>query len=199
MAKIETSVKTRRNHKIDLGPAVRALRLDKKLSGVELCRRAEDLDTRTLTAVEKGRIRNPSLKTLHSLARGLGISVSDIFRFAEMKIHSNFYLGTQKGVYQLTFQAIGCKIVSLTPFVKDFFCGKLIIAPGKRVDRTLLNHSGPMYVSNLVGQTEIQVEDKKVLLKEGGNLFFNAGFRHSFFNPLHRESVLLVITAPSFL
>jgi transcriptional regulator with XRE-family HTH domain len=185
--------------KIDLAKAVRRLREDKKLSGVELCRRSVSLDPRTLTAVEKGRIKNPSIHTLQALARGLGISVSDFFKSAEKHLDKNFYTGNQKWAFQVEFANLGCRIVSFTPVIRDFFCGKLVMGPRKRVAGAHFKLMAPLFVSTLVGQMEVTVEGNKVVLGEGHNLFFNAGFHHSFYNPTRRESVLLMMTAPSFL
>ena len=70
---------------LDLSPVIRKLRLAKNLSGVEFCRKAGDLDPRTLTALEKGRIRNPSIRTLQSVVRGLGITISELFKEAEIE------------------------------------------------------------------------------------------------------------------
>ena len=66
------------------------------------------------------------------------------------------------------------------------------------MDETLLNHAHPLFISVLIGRFEVQVEERKIVLREGENLFFNGAFRYSFANLLHRESVLLVMTAPSF-
>ncbi len=185
--------------KICLHETVRSLRRAKGLSGAELCRRAKNLDPRTLTAVEKGRIRNPSIQTLQSLARGLGISVSDLFRQSELAMERYFQHGSQKGTFQMEFPSLGVKIVSFTPFIENFFCGKLILASKKRLEESLLKHNLPLFVWTLVGRFEVDIEGKKFNLKEGDNLFFHGRWKYSFTNPLHRESVLLMVTAPSFL
>ena len=185
--------------KLDLYGTLRRLRKEKNLSGVELCRRAGDLDPKTLTAVEKGRIHNPSIKTLQSLAKGLGVSVSDLFRQTEIGMEDYFCLGSQKGGFDLNFPKLGVKMVSFTPFMKEFFCGKLIISARRRLDDQVLHHPLPIFISCLIGRFEIVVEDKRALLKEGDNLFFNGTFRHSFQNLLRRDSVLLMVTAPSFI
>ncbi len=187
------------SEKLDLPKTVRLLRQEKGLSGIELCKRAGDLNPKTLTAVEKGRIRNPSIKTLLSLARGLGVTVGDLFRQAEIELERHFQLGSPKGSFQIDFPKRGVKVVSFTPFIKDFFCGKLIVGARHVVDETLLKHPLPFFISTLIGRFEIDIEGKKVNLKEGENVFFNGILRHSFYNPLHRESVLLMVTAPSFL
>ena len=185
--------------KININQTIRRLRKEKGLTGVALCKGSGDLDPRTPTAVEKGRIINPSIKTLHSVARGLGVSVSELFRHAEMGIDRNLYLGSQKGAFQIDFPWRGIKAVSLTPFIKDFFCGKLILGARKKIDQTFLKRPLSLFISVVFGRFEITVESRQIKLREGENLFFNGILRHSFYNPLERESVMLFITAPSFL
>ena len=196
---IKRRAKTSEEDAFNLNQTIRRLREERKLSGVELCRRAGDLDPRTLTALEKGRIKNPSIKTLESVSKGLGLSVSDLFRQAEMSLERNFHLGSQKGVFQMDFPAWGVKIVSFTPLMKDFFCGKLILAPHRRLDQAFMNHRMPLHVSIVVGRVEVSLENRKYLLEEGENIFFNGILQHSFYNPRERDAVLLMVTAPSFL
>src|SRR4051812_37908996 len=88
--------------------AVLRLRKEKKLTGAEFCRRS-GMDPRTLNALEKGRIKNPSLETLDTLARGLGISVSDLFRKTEAGKKNHIALGTPKGFFQIDFPVWGIK------------------------------------------------------------------------------------------
>ena len=183
----------------DIHATIRALRKEKGLTGAALCQKAGDLDPRTLTALEKGRIKNPSIKTLQSVARGLGITVSEVFRCAEIQQDHYLYQGSQKGICQMDFPLFGVRMVSFTPFVKDFFCGKLILGPRKRVSQTLLKNPLSIFISVIFGRFEINVESRQINLREGENLFFNGILRHSFYNPLERESVMLFITSPSFL
>ena len=186
------------NDQLNVQATIRRIRKEKGLSGVELCSRAQDLDPRTLTALEKGRIRNPSIKTLESVARGLEVTISDLFLQTEIQSENYFYQGSPKGAYQMDFPSMGVKVISFTPLNRSFFCGKLILAGKKKIDQTFLRNPLPIYVSSLTGRTEITVEDRKSTLREGDSLFFNGILRHTFYNPLERESVLMVVTAPSF-
>lgn len=183
---------------MDLAKMIRRLREEKKISGAALCRQAGDLDPRTLNALEKGRVKNPSLQTLQSVARGLGLSVADFFRENDLDAAHQVHTGSQKGAYQIDLPQYGIRVVSFTPFIKDFFCGKFIFGPHKKMDQTLLRQRLPIFLSVLVGRFEVQLESRKIVLKEGENLFFNGNLRHSFSNPLERESVFLIMTAPSF-
>ncbi|MCM8775230.1 MAG: helix-turn-helix transcriptional regulator, partial [Candidatus Omnitrophica bacterium] len=172
--KAEAELQRNLHHeKIDIARTTREIRMRKKLSGVELCRRAGDLDPKTLTALEKGRIKNPSIKTLRSVARGLGVTVCDLFRESEMLFKQHLYLGSQKGYSHIEFPGLGVKVISFTPFVRDFFCGKLILAPKKRLEQMLLKDPAPIFVSILLGCFEIDVEENKYILKEGQNLFYH--------------------------
>jgi len=129
---------------LELHRTIRDLRSRKGLSGIDLCRRAGDLDAKTLTAVEKGRIRNPSIKTLLSVARGLGVTVGDLFHQAEIRLDRNLYSGSQKGAFQMEFPQWGVRIVSFTPLIHDFFCGKLILAPKRKITEAVLHHPLPL-------------------------------------------------------
>lgn len=183
---------------IRIGEIVSGLRKEKQLSGAELCRRADGFDPRTLTAIEKGRIKNPSIKMLQMLACGLNVTVSDFFRRGEMEQDRYCFPGSKKGAYYADFPEWGVKVISFTPFIKDFFCGKIILAPQKSLHDHMFKHPSPLYVSTLIGRVEVTVEDKPYVLKEGDNLFFNGILKHSFHNPMRRDTVFLVVTAPSF-
>lgn len=184
---------------IRLGENIRELRKGAGFSGVELCRRAGRLDPRTLNAIEKGRTQNPSVETLQGIARGLGCLVRDLFTRAEMDFERNYHVGSPKGVFQMEFPKLGLKVVSATPLIPQFFCGKLILAPQRKVAGGLLKRPSPLFFEVVMGRFEFEIEGRKVNLKEGENLFFNGSLRHSFRNPLNRESTLWLVTAPSIL
>lgn len=199
---IKEKIKRRDNaDRVDLDQIVRKIRTSKKLTGAEVCRRSGgDLDARTLTALERGRIKNPTVKTLNSIAKGLGISISDFFRPAELTQEQHYCFGSPKGAFTMDFAKKGLKIVSLTPLIHDFFCGKLILAPKAKITDQLLDHPFPIFISVLLGSLEVTLEgSSKVVLKEGDNLFFRGLVKHSFQNMLHRETSVLFLTAPSFL
>jgi len=182
----------------DVAQAVHSLRKARELSGAELCRRAGDLDPRTLTALEKGRIRNPSIKTFESLARGLGVPLAVLFREKQGADPSGVISGSQKGAFTMEFGR-GIKLISFTPLIPDFFCGKLILGSKTKITESFLKHAAPIYVSMLIGRLEVKVEEKIWMLREGENILLNGVMKHSFYNPAQREASFLLLTAPSFL
>ena len=60
---------------VAFGNSIRKLRAKKKLSQRALAERS-GLDTSYLSGIERG-VRNPSLKSLETLAKGLGCSISE--------------------------------------------------------------------------------------------------------------------------
>ncbi len=185
--------------RILLGKTILKLREGAGLSGVELCRRSGDLDPRTLNAIEKGRIQNPSLESLQRIAQGLGCLVRDLFTQAEMEFDQNFYQGSPKGAFQMEFPSLGLKVVSATPPHSDFFCGRITLSPKRKLEGNFLGRSTSIFIEVMMGQIECMIEKKVSTLKEGENLFFNGGFRHSLRNVLNRESTIRLVAAPSFL
>lgn len=184
---------------LEIGTIVRKLREEKGMSGVELCRRGKGIDPKTLTALEKGRIRNPSIATLEALAKGFGMTVSDLFRRAEFDQRDYFSLGSPKGLYKIDLPSQGVQLVSFTPLMEALFCGKMILDGQKQFDEKLIGGSeaGTFFLMALVGQFEGEVEGRKVVLKEGDNLYFYGGMRFHLRNALQRNSTLFLVTAPS--
>lgn len=190
--------KDRSGEEMRLGLTIRELREKAGLSGAELCRRSGGIDPRTLNAIERGRIRNPSLANLQRIAKGLRCLVNELFIQAEMRLDRNYHRGSPKGIFQMEFPKWGLKVVSATPVIPEFFCGKLILAQQRKVTGELLARPSPVFLEVVIGRIEVTVEGESVILNEGENLFFNGGLRHSFRNVLNRESTLWLVTAPSF-
>ena len=63
---------------VSFGNSIRKLRAEKKLSQRVLAERS-GLDTSYLSGIERG-VRNPSLKSLETLANGLGCPISKTFK-----------------------------------------------------------------------------------------------------------------------
>src|SRR3989338_6200732 len=142
---------------------IRKLRMERGMTGVEVCKKAGDLNPKTLAAIENGHIKNPSIKTFQSLARGLGVTVSELFLQTELAMERHFYVGSQKGAFQMEFPSLGVKAISFTPLNRDFFCGKIIVGPRRRIDQTFWKSPIQIYLSILVGRLEIAVESRRVI------------------------------------
>lgn len=184
--------------KIPLGETILALREKAGLSGAELCRRGGGLDPRTLNAIEKGRIRNPSLESLRAIARGLGCLVKDIFAEAELQEDRHYWPVSQKGIYQFEFHDLGLRVISATPPGAPLFCGKLIFAPKSSFSGRLLPTIHLLFVEVILGKVELVIESRKTVLQEGESVYFNGRFDHTLSNPLNRESAVRIAAAMPF-
>jgi transcriptional regulator with XRE-family HTH domain len=200
-AKKERLGKGKAARPLDVGQIVRRLRLEKGLSGAELCRRGKGIDPKTLVALEKGRIRNPSMVTLEALAKGFSMSVSDLFRRAEFDQRDYFSLGSQKGLFKMDLLPQGIQLISFTPLMEEFFCGKMILEGQKHFDEKLfgVDGAGAFFIMTLIGQFEGEIEGRRVTLKEGDNLYFFGGMKFRLVNALQRNSTLLLVAVPSCL
>lgn len=183
---------------IDLAGTIHSIRKSKKLSGVDLCRLAGNLDPRTLDAVEKGRIKNPSLQTLQSITHGLGMTVSELFRQSETDATHCYVKGSQKGRCEVNFPQQGFKIVVFSALTKDFLFGKVVLEGKKIINNTFLKHPYPMFISPMVGHIEVSMDGNVLSLKEGENLSFSGSARYQISNLTHKDAVFLLVTAPSF-
>lgn len=197
------SVKGKNVRPLEIGPLVRRLREEKGMSGVEFCRRGKGINPKTLVALEKGRIRNPSIVTLEALAKGFGMTVSDLFRRAEFDQRDYFSRGSQKGLYKIDLSSQGIQLISFTPLTEELFCGKMILEGQKGFNEKLFGGagavSGAFFIMTLIGQLEGEIEGREVVLKEGDNLYFYGGMRFHLMNVLQRNATLLLIAVPSCL
>ncbi len=183
---------------LDIGKTVRDLREAKGLRGVDFCKRVKGLNPKMLTAVEKGRIKNPSIKTLSALSQGLQISVSELFKHAETAEENAFYLSDAKSNQPIEINAEGVKFWSLTPLAQNLFCGKLQIASGKSFSDKHLNLVGIVFIQSLVGDFSGVINGRETLFRAGeGVSFFGNGARYFIQNTTHRLSSLLLVTSPS--
>ena len=122
------------------------------------------IDPKTLVALEKGRIRNPSIATLEALAKGFGMTVSDLFRRAEFDQRDYFSLGSPKGLYKIDLPSQGIQLISFTPLMEELFCGKMILEGQRRFDEKLFDRdgAGAFFIMILIGQFEGEIEGRRV-------------------------------------
>ncbi len=180
------------------GKTIRSRREVLGWKGVELAKRS-GINSRTLDAIEKGRIKSPSLKNLEALANSLGISVASLFIAEETKPLGLFVSGDQKGQHTLEFPKHGFRVVCYAPIQPHLFAGKVIVKAQTRIEHRTLPTSGSIFVQPILGKLSVHFDGKDHVIREGNYAFFDGAFPHSFFNPQIKESTFLLITTPSFL
>lgn len=163
-----------------------------------LARRA-GVNSRTLNAIEMGRIKSPSLAHLQALSKALGVSVATFFSDQSPDSDQAFLLGDQKGKQTIEFPKDGFRIVCYTPLVQQLFVGKIMLRGETKIERHNLPTSGMVFTQPLIGKLAVWFDGKEHLIREGNYTFFDGTFPHHFYNPLHREISFLLVTTPSFL
>ena len=181
------------------GQAIRHRRELLGWKGVELARRSR-VNSRTLDAIEKGRIASPSLHNLEAIAGALGISVAALFAGTSPSDQNKiFMLGNQKGEHTLEFPKEGFRVVCYTPFIPNLFVGKVILKGETRIEHRTFPTSGRIFIQTIMGKLFLNFDGKEHLIREGYYAFFDGSFPHFYYNPQFKESTFLLVTSPSFL
>ncbi len=186
--------------KTKLAPG-QVIRRQRELLGwraVELARKAE-INPRTLDAIEKGRIKSPSLHNLESISSALGISTASLFSKSEENTDLFYLGGNQKGQHAIEFGKHGFRVVCYAPLISNLFVGKIIVQGETKIDHKILPTSGMIFVQTIMGKLSVQFDGKEQLIKEGSYAFFDGYFPHYFYNPQFKECTFFLVTAPSFL
>ncbi len=182
----------------EIGDVIRKLREDRGQRATQLAKRA-GIDPRTFAAIEKGRIKNPSLQNLRAIASALGVSPADFFYLAEATQFANLYHGSSKG--EFSFQSADRKfhLVSFTPLIPYFFIGKVVMQANARIKADALPVKGYIFLQVILGKLSVTVNEEEHFIKEGEHFLLNGRLPHQFVNSAMRESAFLLVTVPSFL
>lgn len=183
---------------LDIGSAVRRLRQERGQRAVQIAKSA-GMDPRTFAAIEAGRIKNPSLGNLASIAHALGISIAQVFLNAESGDECGIYFGNQKGEYTCEFAELGFRLISFTPMIRDFFIGKMVLGGRAEVKFESFASSHQIFFQIMMGNLFLTVGGKGFHAKEGDHLLFNGLLPYSLTNDSIKECSFLLVTAPSFL
>ena len=183
---------------IPIGLVIREIREARGSTQTALAKKT-GIDSRTITAIEKGRIANPSLINLKKIAEALNVNLRDIFGRVEAESAGNLYFGTQRGEFSLDYAKNRFRVVSYLPKTVPFFVGKLVLDSRGHLDSTTIPFPGSVFLQVVLRKLDLILEGKETLLKEGQNVFFDGRLNYSLENPMLRETTAFLITVPSFL
>jgi quercetin dioxygenase-like cupin family protein/DNA-binding XRE family transcriptional regulator len=152
-----------------------------------------------LSKIEHGKA-NPSLKTLHRLAKALDLSASALFsRIDDSEVISR--VGTRP-IQEFSTVRSGTDIVleALTPHNPDSLlqANIHIVYPGGHTDGEY-THEGEDMGYVLEGELELTLDGEKYLLKPGDSFLFRSEREHGYRNPgKELTKVIWINTPPSF-
>lgn len=195
---MQSQIEKERAAELGIGQVIRRFREAEGKRAIDVARMS-GINPRTLAAIETGRIQNPSLDNLRTLAKCFGVTLADFFSHVEVSRSEEFYHGDQKGEYSLEFSKEGFRVISYVPVNPDFFIGKMVLGGKVKVGENRLPLAGSVFVHVIFGKLELQLRNQKFFVKEGSHFMFNGSASHILHNPLLKDCSLMLVTIPSFL
>lgn len=179
-----------------IGFLIREIRLKQRRKARDVAKQI-GIDPRALNAIEKGRIRNPSIDRLAEISDALGMSLTQLLTLYEGKKPGRFVEGSSIGEFAMNYGKKGFKLISYTPPLREMFCGKMILGGKKQIDSTKFSLSVVVFIQMIVGKITVTYQDQEITLKEGKTLLLNGAYDFNFYNPTQRDASFLFFTSPA--
>jgi len=152
----------------------------------------------TLSAIERGRIHNPSPQKVHQIATALEVSRDCLF--SEPGAAPQFYKGDLKGFVEFKFKTLGLNLVSYTPLMSELFIGKGVLKPKHSLDFQHFPRVSLAFIEVVVGKLQMPEQSKKIFITEGENVSLHSPLETALENPYQmKETSFLIVTRPSLI
>ena len=165
---------------MSLGAIIRKTRVEKGLKIVEVAEET-GLTSSTISQVER-ELMSPSIDTLKKIGNVLGVPISYFFEEVETdkpRIHLEKSPVVHKEQRKILRPNNGVTFYLLNPDMSgpiEFIYN--VYQPGASTGDELYSHEGSECGLILQGELEVQIGNKKYLLKEGDSITFNSGEPH---------------------
>ena len=179
-----------------IGFLIREIRLRQRRKARDVAKRI-GIDPRALNAIEKGRIRNPSLDRLAEISDALGMSLTQLLTLYEGKKPGRFAEGNSIGEFTMNYGKKGFRLISYTPPIREMFCWKMILSGKKQIDPAKFSLPVMIFIQIIIGKLIVTYQDREIVLKEGKTLLLNGAFDFGFYNPTQRDTSFLFFTSPA--
>ena len=185
---------------MSIGQRIKKKRMELGLRGIDLAEKTS-LSPGFISQIERDLV-NPSISTLKKIGDALNIPIGVLFEepdFKEKKkefsvskspvVHENQrkILSPNKGV---TFYLLNPDMSGDIEFILDIF------EPGATTGEELYSHPGEECGLILEGELEIQLEDKKYILKKGDSITFKSTILHKKTNTGKSKSISIWANTP---
>lgn len=185
---------------MSLGEKIRSRRMELGLKGMDLAEKS-GLSPSFISQIEGGLV-NPSVSTLKKIGDALNIPIGVLFEEPDSKeeekefsvskspvVHENQrkILSPNKGV---TFYLLNPDMSGDIEFILDIF------EPGTTTGEELYSHLGEECGLILEGELEVQLKNKKYLLKKGDSITFKSTIPHKKRNTGKSKSISIWANAP---
>lgn len=159
----------------NVGQNIRTLREQQGYSLRALSERS-GLSTNAISLIERGE-NSPTVSSLHLLAKGLGVSITDFFLNGQEQsvvvVRPAERLRSEGNGVTIENLAIGLTNQQIEPF-------EVTVAPGSGTWDQAVSHPGEEFVYCLSGELDYQIGTQVVHLAPGDSLLFDATLDHCF-------------------
>jgi transcriptional regulator with XRE-family HTH domain len=172
-----------------VGPKLRAMRMEQGLGVAEAARRAQ-ISKGFLSAIELSRA-NPSVATLQRLTAAYGTTVLELYEMPRrpkrlVRPRERRVLETATGI-RMELLSVGTRHLQSMLFR---------VPPGAGSDGAY-SHEGEEFIYMLAGTLELWLDELEChTLREGDGFWFESRHGHRWFNPQKEDAVLLWMNTP---
>lgn len=183
-----------------LGHHLKRERLTKKLRLVDVAE-AAGISPSLISKIEHNKL-NPSLSTLHRIAKALGTSVSALFALEEqvdqVVLRRDERTIVAKGVGIFHWEGIEAEVLIPHDLGRQMEGFLFLMEPGGHSDGTI-EHDGEECGYVISGELELIVNEVTYRLGPGDSFFFSSTRPHSYRNPGEEMTrVIWINTPPTF-
>lgn len=185
---------------MSIGQRIKKRRIELGLRGIELAKKS-GFSPGFISQIERDLV-NPSVSTLKGIGNALNVPIGIFFEEASSKEETNeFPVNKSPVVHENQRKTLspnnGVIFYLLNPdmsgdieFILDTF------EPGATTGEELYSHPGEECGLILEGELEVQLEDKKYLLKKGDSITFKCTIPHRKTNTGKSKSISIWANAP---
>jgi transcriptional regulator with XRE-family HTH domain len=180
-----------------IGPAVRALRLKKKMGLVELGRHT-GLSPALLSKIERGRLF-PTLPTLLRIALVFSVGLDYFFAGAREKPvvavarkRDRIRLPDRPGARDVAYRFESLDYAAAERRFNSYLAEFFPVAPDKLKPH---QHPGVEFIYALQGTLTVHVGDELHVLEAGDSLYFDSSVPHAYRRSAGRNCLAVVVTA----
>lgn len=180
---------------LPIGVAIVELRSKRGISQIDLALKS-GVDPRTLAAIEKGRIVNPSLDKMKRLAEALEMSLSELIGMAEAQMTSSIFIGHLSGEYTVLSQRRRVRLISYLPKNAPFFVGKLLLEGKSSLASDKFRFPSHLFLQIVIGKVSISLGQETHELEQGQTVLFDGKLNYNLKNS-RRTTATLLLFSPS--
>ncbi|GAB4266367.1 MAG: XRE family transcriptional regulator [Deferrisomatales bacterium] len=167
---------------LEIGSKIKALRLSRKKTLQDVADET-GFSPALISQIENNNV-SPPLATLSKIAKTLGVRVGYFFRDEGPEEAYEVMRREERPVVTRVISRTGGKhgyvYHALTHRKRDKVMEPflLFVDPGMRDEENLYSHEGEEFLLILEGETELLLENERIVLREGDSVYFESSLRH---------------------